>query len=77
MYYQGMSVIDIADNFEMMGIDELSADFKYSKRVFGHKTIHHAHVHLKKDMNNNKMERLNGEIRDCEKVFRDLKRLDM
>ena len=27
-------------------------------------------------MNNNKMERLNGEIRDIEKVFRGLKRMD-
>ena len=27
-------------------------------------------------MNNNKMERLNGEIRDREKVFRGLKRMD-
>ena len=27
-------------------------------------------------MNNNKMERLNGEIRDREKVFRSLKKID-
>jgi hypothetical protein len=34
------------------------------------------HIHLKGDMNNNKMERLNGEIRDREKVVRGLKKDD-
>lgn len=37
---------------------------KSSKKIFGKKTQHHSHIHLKGDMNNNKMERLNGEIRD-------------
>jgi len=32
------------------------------------------HIHLKGDMNNNKMERLNGEFRDREKVARGLKK---
>ncbi|WP_299290356.1 DDE-type integrase/transposase/recombinase [Nitrosopumilus sp.] len=40
------------------------------------KTIHIRHIHLKNDMNNNKMERLNGEIRDREKVMRGLKKDD-
>ena len=34
------------------------------------------HIHLQGDMNNNKMERLNGEIRDREKVMRGLKKKD-
>ena len=41
--------------------------------------MHIKHIHLagKRDRdNNNKMERLNGEIRDREKVFRGLKRFD-
>ncbi len=38
--------------------------------------IHIRHIHLHGDKNNNKMERLNGEIRDREKVFRGLKRQD-
>jgi transposase-like protein len=40
------------------------------------RTEHIRHIHLQKDMNNNKMERLNGEIRDREKVMRGLKRKD-
>jgi len=56
--------------------DGLRAYMKSSKKVFGYKTIHTRHIHLKGDMNNNKMERLNGEIRDREKVFRGLKRID-
>ena len=56
--------------------DGLSAYKKSSKRIFGRKTQHHRHIHLNWDMNNNKMEKLNGEIRDREKVFRGLKRKD-
>ncbi len=40
------------------------------------RTEHIRHVHLQKNMNNNKMERLNGEIRDRTKVMRGLKRKD-
>ncbi len=36
--------------------------------------IHIRHVHFKGDMNNNKMERLNGELRDREKIMRGLKK---
>jgi len=36
-------------------------------------TLHIRHVRFQGDMNNNKMERLNGEIRDREKVMRGLK----
>ena len=52
---------------------------KSSKKVSGKKTNHARHIHLagKRDRdNNNKMERLNGEIMNCEKVFRGLKRRD-
>ena len=56
--------------------DGLQAYQKSSKRVFGKGTNHMRHIHLKGDRNNNKMERLNGEIRDREKVFRGLKRMD-
>ena len=52
---------------------------KSSKKVFGKKTNHPRHIRLagKRDRdNNNKMERLNGEIVDREKIFRGLKRLD-
>lgn len=34
------------------------------------------HIKLKGDMNNNRMERLNGEIRDREKVMRGLRKGD-
>ena len=56
--------------------DGLPAYMKSSKKIFGKKTNHIRHIHLKGDMNNNMMERLNGEIRDREKVFRGLKRID-
>jgi len=56
--------------------DGLLAYMKSSKRIFGRETNHVRHIHLKGDMNNNKMERLNGEIRDREKVFRGLKKMD-
>jgi len=36
-------------------------------------TTHIRHIHFKNDRNTNKMERLNGEIRDREKVMRSLK----
>ena len=36
-------------------------------------TKHIRHIHLKNDRNNNKMQRLNGELGDREKVMRSLK----
>ena len=50
---------------------------KSSKRVFGKETEHHSHIHLRKDRNNNKMERFNGTFRDRELVFRNLKKSDI
>lgn len=40
------------------------------------RTLHIKHIHLQGDMNNNKMERLNGEFRDREKVVRGIKKED-
>jgi len=40
------------------------------------RTEHIRHIKIQGDMNNNKMERLNGEIRDREKVMRGLKKKD-
>ena len=56
----------------------LPAYMKSSKKIFGKNTSHIRHIHLagKKDRDNNNMERLNGEIMNCEKVFRGLKRFD-
>ncbi len=56
--------------------DGLPAYMKSSKRVFGKKTTHVRHIHIAGDMHNNKMERLDGTIRDREKVFRGLKKMD-
>ncbi len=56
--------------------DGLPAYQKASKRIFGKKTTHTKHIHIQGDMNNNKMEGLNGEIRDREKVFRGLKKMN-
>jgi len=42
----------------------------------GPRTKHIRHIKIKGDMNNNKMERLNGEIRQREKTMRGLKRKD-
>jgi len=40
------------------------------------RTEHISHIRLAGDMNNNKMERFNGEVRDREKVMRGLKKTD-
>jgi transposase-like protein len=50
----------------------------FRKEFYSNKQIskHISHIHLKGDMNNNKMERLNGETRDREKVTRGLKTKD-
>jgi putative transposase len=42
----------------------------------GPRTEHIRHITLKGDHNNNKMERMNGEIRDREKTMRGLKNTD-
>src|SRR5215210_1370234 len=40
------------------------------------RTKHIKHIRFKGDTHNNKMERMNGEVRDREKVMRGLKRQD-
>ncbi len=40
------------------------------------RTSHIKHIHLAGDFNNNKMERMNGEVRDREKVMRGIKKMD-
>ncbi|MGI0026791.1 MAG: IS6 family transposase [Nitrosopumilaceae archaeon] len=40
------------------------------------RTLHIRNIHLQGDMNNNKMERLNGEFRDREKIMRGIKKDD-
>ncbi len=63
--------------------DKLPAYMKSSKKIFGKKTHHTANAGIRSKKtgqnfhpSNNKMERLNGEIRDREKVFRGLKKMD-
>ena len=63
--------------------DGLPTYMKSSKKVFGKKTHHTANAGIRSKKtgqnfhpSNNKMERLNGEIRDREKVFRGLKKMD-
>jgi len=58
--------------------DGLSAYHEAYKKEFwtlkGQRTKHIRHIIVRGDRNNNKMERLNGEIRDREKVMRGLKK---
>src|SRR2546428_1894330 len=49
---------------------------EFRGQLVADRTVHIQHIHFKRDMNNNKMERLNGEIRDREKVMRGLKKPD-
>jgi hypothetical protein len=51
----------------------------YKKELFTLKsprTKHIKHIRFKGDQNNNKVERLNGEVRDREKVMQGLKKVD-
>lgn len=63
---------------KVMITDGLPAYSEAYKKEFwtlkGSRPIHIKHIRLKGDKNNNKMERLNGEIRDREKVVRGLKK---
>jgi putative transposase len=45
-------------------------------RTLKRESKHIQHIRLQGDYNNNKMERLNGEIRDREKTMRGLKKVD-
>jgi putative transposase len=51
----------------------------YEKELYtvkGLRPTHIKHIRLRGDMNNNKMERMNGEVRDREKTMRGLKKMD-
>lgn len=70
--------------------DKLPAYAKSCRKIFGRKTYHKSNAGIRSTRkgprgdqlttkfhpSNNKMERLNGEIRDREKVFRGLKKMD-
>lgn len=62
-------ITDGAKNFHQ-------AYMKEFRTIQNPRTKHIQHIHFKGDKNNNKMERLNGEIRDREKVMRGLKKMD-
>ena len=64
-------ITDGARNF----MDAWKTEYK-QKNFLDKKTEHIRHIHFDGDKNNNKMERLNGEIRDREKVMRSLKKVD-
>lgn len=63
------SITDGAPNFH----DAFNKEFF---TINNPRTRHISHIRLQGDHNNNKMERLNGEVRDREKVMRGLKRGD-
>jgi transposase-like protein len=60
--------------------DGLSAYHEAYKKEFwtthSPRTVHVQHITIRGDRNNNKMERMNGEVRDREKVIRGLKKKD-
>lgn len=60
--------------------DGLTSYNEAFKKEFFERTVpqpkHIRHITIKGDKNNNMMERLNGEFRDREKVFRGLKKTD-
>lgn len=62
-------ITDGGRNFE-------TAYYKELYTVKGLRTKHIRHIRLQGDMNNNKMERMNGEVRDREKTMRGLKKMD-
>lgn len=61
-------ISDGARNFHEAYVKEI--------RTLKQETQHIRHIHLDGDHNNNKMERLNVEIRDREKVMRNVKKMD-
>ena len=63
-------ISDGARNFMQAHKKEWYSNYKNEK------VTHIRHIHFKGDKNNNKMERLNGEIRDREKTMRSLKKDD-
>jgi hypothetical protein len=64
-----MLISDGAPNFN----DAFKQEFFTRRKP---RTKHVRHIRLQGDRNNNKIERLNGEVRDREKVMRSLKKSD-
>jgi putative transposase len=62
-------ITDRAQNFHEAFIKEFFT-------ITNPRTRHISHIRWQGDHNNNKMERMNGEVRDREKVMRGLKRMD-
>ena len=63
-----MFIIDGAPNFHEA----------YQKEYYSEveRVSHIRHIRLQHDMNNNRMKRMNGEVRDREKVMRGIKKID-
>lgn len=62
-------ISDGAQNFHL-------AYLKEYRTMATPRTKHIRHIHIQGDHNNNKTERLNGELRDREKVMRGVKKMD-
>ena len=64
-------ISDGAPNFH----DAWKSEYR-AKNFLQKETNHIRHIHLKGDKNNNRMERLNGTIRDREAAYRGIKKID-
>jgi hypothetical protein len=67
-----------ARDFKVVGLPAYHDAYLKEFRTAGRetRTEHISAIKLQGDMNNNKMERMNGEVRDREKVMRGLKKKD-
>ena len=59
-----------------LGLPRITLSFSFWRENKALAIQHIRHVRMSGDQNNNKMERMNGEIRDREKVTRNLKKPD-
>src|SRR3990172_11610599 len=59
-----------------LGLPRITLSFSFWRENKALAVQHIRHVRMSGDQNNNKMERMNGEIRDREKVTRNLKKSD-
>ena len=59
-----------------LGLPRITLSFSFWRENKALAIQHIRHVRMSGDQNNNRMERLNGEIRDREKVMRSLKKDD-
>jgi len=70
LYFTGESLRNVERFLKLQGVVECV------RTIRNPRTRHIKHIRLQGDHNNNKMERLNGEVRDREKVMRGLKKVD-